>query len=186
LGGDASFVNWLDAFFANVPTRDPKFDQGLYNHSNEPDFLAAFLYIHAGKPEMTAQRVRHILATEYFTGRAGLPGNDDSGALSSWYVWAAIGLYPNAGQPFYYISGPLFQRVSIDLGGRRHFVIEAPATSATNLYIQSASLNGRSLDRAWLKHEEIAAGGKLVLQMGSTPSSWGHANRPPSMSKATQ
>ncbi|MCA1591938.1 MAG: GH92 family glycosyl hydrolase [Acidobacteria bacterium] len=182
LGGDDPFVKWLDAFFDNPPTRDPSFNKGLYNHNNEPDFLTAFLYIHAGRPSHTQERVRRILATEYTTGRGGLPGNDDSGAMSSWYVWSAIGLYPNAGQPFYYISSPLFQRSTINLGGGRTFNIEAPESSETNLYVQSATLDGRALDRAWLKHEEIARGGRLVLRMGATPSAWGRDNRPPSMS----
>ncbi|HYE64377.1 MAG TPA: GH92 family glycosyl hydrolase [Pyrinomonadaceae bacterium] len=182
LGGDERFIMWLDAFFANPPTRDPAFNSGLYNHNNEPDFLASFLYIHAGRPDRTQERVRHILATEYTTGRGGLPGNDDSGAMSSWYVWGAIGLYPNAGQPYYYICSPLFQRSTINLGGGRTFIIEAPETSATNLYVQSVTLNGRALDRAWLKHEEIARGGRLVLRMGAKPSAWGRDDRPPSMS----
>jgi predicted alpha-1,2-mannosidase len=182
LGGDPAFIAWLDALFANPPTRDPKFNRGLYNHNNEPDFLAAFLYIHAGRVDRTQERVRRILATEYTTGRGGLPGNDDSGAMSSWYVWAAIGLYPNAGQPFYYICSPLFQQATINLGGERSFIVEAPETSETNLYVQSATLNGRALERSWLKHDEIARGGKLVLQMGAAPAVWGRDNRPPSMS----
>jgi predicted alpha-1,2-mannosidase len=182
LGGDERFNAWLDAFFTNPPTRDPAFNKGLYNHNNEPDFLASFLYIHAGRPDRTQERVRRILATEYATGRGGLPGNDDSGAMSSWYVWGAIGLYPNAGQPYYYICSPLFRRSTIDLGGGRTFIIEAPETSETNLYVQSATLNGRALDRAWLKHEEIASGGRLVFRMGATPSNWGRNDRPPSMS----
>ena len=182
LGGDSPFITWLDTFFNNPPTRDSGFNNGLYNHNNEPDFLAAFLYIHAGRPDCTQERVRRILATEYATGRGGLPGNDDSGAMSSWYVWGAMGLYPNAGQPYYYVCSPLFQRSTIHLGGGRSFSIEAPDTSETNLYVQSATLDGRALDRAWLKHEEIARGGRLVLRMGTTPSSWGSGNRPPSVS----
>ncbi len=182
LGGNEPFIAWLDTFFANPPTRDPGFNNGLYNHNNEPDFLASFLYIHAGRPDRTQERVRRILATEYATGRGGLPGNDDSGAMSSWYVWGAMGLYPNAGQPYYYVCSPLFQRSIINLGGGRSFIIEAPNTSDTNLYVQSATLDGNALERAWLKHEEVARGGKLVLRMGPTPSYWGRANRPPSMS----
>jgi len=184
LGNDERFAAWLTTFFANPPTRHPGFNSGLYNHNNEPNFLAAFLYIHAGHPEGTQQRVRQILANEYMTGRGGLPGNDDSGAMSSWYVWSAMGLYPNAGQPYYYICSPLFQRSTINLGGGRTFIIEAPETSDANSYIQSATLDGRKLDRAWLKHEEIARGGRLVLRMGPTPSTWGRDNRPPSMSAA--
>lgn len=182
LGSDEHFTAWLDKFFDNPPTRDPAFNNGLYNHNNEPDFLAAFLYMHAGRPDRTQERVRRILNTEYTTGRGGLPGNDDSGAMSSWYVWGAIGLYPNAGQPFYYVSSPLFQRSTIELGGGRTFIIEAPETSDGNAYIQSATLHGRPLDRAWLKHEEIAQGGRLVLRLGPKPSQWGRENRPPSVS----
>jgi putative alpha-1,2-mannosidase len=126
--------------------------------------------------------VRHILGTEYTTGRGGLPGNDDSGAMSSWYVWGALGLYPNAGQPYYYICSPLFRRATINLTGTTTFIIEAADSSERNLYVQSATLNGRALDRAWLKHEEIVRGGRLVLRMGATPSNWGRNDRPPSMS----
>jgi predicted alpha-1,2-mannosidase len=182
LGSDERFIAWLDAFFANPPTRDPAFNKALYNHNNEPDFLAAFLYIHADRPDRTQERVRHILATEYTVGHGGLPGNDDSGAMSSWYIWGALGLYPNAGQPYYYISSPLFSRSTINLGNGRTFIIEAPETSATNIYVQSATLNGRAIDRAWLRHEDVAQGGRLVLHMGATPSAWGRGHRPPSMS----
>jgi predicted alpha-1,2-mannosidase len=172
VGGDAAFTSWLDVLF----------DRKLYTQGNEPDLLAPWLYIHAGRPDRTAERVRAILAGEYREGREGLPGNDDAGTMSSWYVWGAMGLYPNAGQPFYYIGSPLFARVAIDLGGGRKFVIEAPGTSASNRYVQSAELNGEKLDRAWLTHAEIAAGGKLVLVMGAKPSEWGRAERPPSVS----
>ena len=182
LGGDIQFVEWLDAFFNNPPTREAGFNPGLYNHNNEPNFLASFLYTHAGRPDRTQERVRRILDTEYATGRGGLPGNDDSGAMSSWYVWGAVGLYPNAGQSFYYIGSPLFERSTIDLGGGRAFVVEARNVSGVNVYVQSATLDGRVLRRAWLKHEEVAAGGRLVLQMGPRASAWGRDERPPSMS----
>jgi len=125
-------------------------------------------------PDRTAERVRYLLATEYGTGRAGLPGNDDAGAMSSWYVWGAIGLYPNAGQPYYYIGSPLFSRIQIHLVGDKVFIIEAPGTSETNKYVQAAVLNGQPLRRAWLLHSEIARGGQLVLHMGAQPSTWGH------------
>ena len=162
VGGRAKFVAWLDSFF----------DDGAYNQGNEPDILAPWMYIDAGRPDRTAERVRAILAKDYSSGRKGLPGNDDAGTLSSWYVWAAIGLFPSAGQPFYYIGSPLFERTSIHLERGRDFLIVARGTSASNLYVQSAQLDGRPLDRAWLTHEEIAHGGTLVLQMGPRPSGW--------------
>jgi predicted alpha-1,2-mannosidase len=168
-GGKAHFVQWLDRFF----------DDGAYNHGNEPDILAPWLYIHAGRPERTAERVRAIMAKDYNSGRAGLPGNDDAGTLSSWYVWAAIGLFPNAGQSFYYIGSPVFTRSTIHIEHGRSFVIESPGSSAANLYVQSAELNGKTLDRAWLTHEELAPGGRLVLHMGPHPSGWATTAPPP-------
>ena len=171
LGGDEEFVKWLDVLF----------DRKLYTQGNEPDILAPWMYIHAGRPDRTADRVRAILAREYREGRAGLPGNDDAGTMSAWYVWGAMGLYPNAGQPFYYIGSPVFRRVAIDVGGGRKFVIDAPGTSDKNRYVQSAELNGKKLDRAWLRHSEIAAGGRLALQMGPSPSQWAREDRPPSV-----
>ncbi len=172
LGDDEAFVEWLDQFF----------DDGIHTQNNEPDILAPYLYIHAGRPGRIAERVRDLLESQYSTGRAGLPGNDDSGTMSSWYVWSAIGLYPNAGQPYYYIGSPIFTSASIDLGGGQTFAVEAPDTSESNMYVQSATLDGETLERAWLSHEEISRGGSLVLTMGDSPSSWGQDERPPSVS----
>jgi predicted alpha-1,2-mannosidase len=172
LGGEEAFTTWLDALF----------DRQLYTQGNEPDLLAPWLYIHCGRPDRTADRVRALLASEYREGRDGLPGNDDAGTMSSWYVWSAIGIFPNAGQPFYYIGSPVFTRITIDLGAGRRFMVEARGTSAANRYVQRAELDGRRLDRAWLTHGEIAAGGRLVLYMGSRPSRWGSDERPPSAS----
>lgn len=173
LGGNEKFNLWLDEFFKT----------NQYNQSNEPDHLAAFLYIHAGQPARTWEIVRGILSKEYKTGRGGIPGNDDAGAMSAWYIWNSIGLFPSAGQPFYYLSSPIFKKTTITLSGGKHFIIEAPKTSDSNKYIQSATLNGKPLDRAWLKHSEIAAGGRLVLKMSAAPTDFGKNDRPPSVSK---
>ena len=169
LGGKAGFVAWLDRFF----------DEGAYTHGNEPDILAPWLYIHAGRPDRTAERVRAIMAKDYHAGRAGIPGNDDAGTLSAWYVWAAVGLFPNAGQPFYYIGSPVFGRSAIHLEGGKTFTVEAAGTSAGNRYVQSAELNGKPLNRAWLTHDEVVRGGTLVLHMDSRPSRWGTDAPPP-------
>ena len=111
--------------------------------------------------------------------RAG--GNDDDGTMSSWYVWCAVGLYPNAGQDIYYVGSPAFTRAAIALGRHRTFTIEAPDASAANAYVQAAYLNGKPLDRAWLTHAELSRGGRLALHMGDRPSGWGSASRPPSL-----
>ena len=183
VGGDQAFVRWLDVFFGEAQAAGaPPRPEGIYTHGNEPDLLAAFLYIHAGRADRTQAQVRRLMQREYRTGRAGLPGNDDAGTMSSWYVWNAAGLYPNAGQDFYYVGSPLFTRSTIDLGGGRTFTVEAPNASAANKYVQSATLGGRPLDRAYVTHAEISRGGRLLLRMGDKPSPWGSARRPPSLS----
>jgi predicted alpha-1,2-mannosidase len=180
-GGDAAFVAWLDAFFGESKDEGLR-PEGLYTHGNEPDLLAPYLYTHAGRADKTQARVRLLMSREYRTGRAGLPGNDDSGTMSSWYVWNAVGLYPNAGQDFYYVGSPVFTRARINLGAGRAFTIVARGASSENLYVQGATLDGRKLARAWLTHAEVARGGTLFLDMGPRPSAWGGANRPPSPS----
>ena len=183
VGGRAAFVAWLDAFFGSGGSGRALRPEGLYSHVNEPDILAAYLYIHAGRPDLTQARVRTILASEYGLGRGGLPGNDDAGTISAWYVWSAMGLYPNAGQDLYYIGSPLFSRASIALGEAGKLVIRAEGARADRPYVKSATLNGKPLERAWLRHSEIVDGGELDLVMDAEPTHWGQTNLPPVGSK---
>ena len=171
MGGPETFVRRLDAFFA-VP--------GRYDVGNEPGFLAPYLYNWAGRPDKTDEHVRAIIAASYHAGLRGLPGNDDSGAMSSWYAFGQMGIFPNAGQPVYLIGSPAYPRTVIHLAGGKDFVIEARNLSAKNIYVTAATLDGKPLDRAWLRHSEIIAGGRLVLTMSSTPGDWGRSDLPPS------
>jgi len=172
MGGPETFVNRLDAFFA-VPKR---FDVG-----NEPGFLVPYLYNWAGRPDKTAAHVRQIIAESYHAGRHGLPGNDDSGAMSSWFAFGQIGIFPDAGQDLYVIGSPAFPKTTLHLAGKKDFVIEARNVSPENIYVTAATLNGAPLERSWLRHREIADGGRLVLVMGKSPSHWGETNLPPSV-----
>jgi predicted alpha-1,2-mannosidase len=172
LGGDQAFVVWLRRIMACC-----------YDPGNEPDLLAPWLYIYAGRPDLTDEAIRTLLRSAYHHSSDGLPGNDDAGTLSAWYVWSAIGLYPGAGQPTYYIGAPLFKRVDIRLGGHRDFVIEAPKASPSNQYVVGATLDRRPLHRAFLTSSEVTRGGTLLLQMGRIPSGWGSGQRPYSLSK---
>jgi putative alpha-1,2-mannosidase len=153
---------------------------GRYDVGNEPGFLAPYLYIWAGRPDKTDARVRQIIAASYHAGLSGLPGNDDSGAMSSWYAFGQVGIFPNAGQDVYLIGSPAYPQTVLHLAGGKDFVIEAENLSAENLYVVSATLNGKPLDRAWLHHCEIAAGGRLVLTMASGAGHWAQRNPPPS------
>lgn len=170
-GGPEAFVHRLDAFFAG----NARFDVG-----NEPGFLSPYLYIWAGRQDKTSKRVQEIAAKNFHTGRKGLPGNDDSGAMSSWYLFAAMGFFPNAGQDVYLIGHPTFQEVTLHLAAARTFVIETRNLSAENAYVVAATLNGKPLERAWLRHAELAPGGRLVLTMAAKPGSWPTGAPPPS------
>lgn len=169
-GGDAPFVEKL----ATACERH-------YQAYNEPGMLQTYLFIHAGRPDLTQHYARH--AQRHFTTAAnGLPGNDDSGTTSAWLVWTMLGLYPNAGQDFYYIGSPVFPKATIHLPSGKKIVLRAPATSSYARYIQSARLDGRPLDRAWLRHAELIDGATLDFDLAGTPAKWGAGVRPPSVS----
>ena len=170
-GGPDKFVERLDAFFL-VP--------GRYDVGNEPGFLAPYLYNWAGRPDKTAEHVRAIIAASYHAGMSGLPGNDDSGAMSSWYAFGQMGIYPNAGQDLYLIGSPAYEKTTLHLAAGKTFVIEAHQDSPQDIYVTAATLNGKPLDRSWLRHKEIVSGGRLILTMSATPSHWAESNLPPS------
>jgi len=176
IGGPERFVDRLDAFFA-VP--------GRYDVGNEPGFLAPYLYNWAGRPDKTAEHVRATIAKNFHAGQSGLPGNDDSGAMSSWYAFGQMGIFPNAGQDVYLIGSPAYAQTTLYLAEGKSFVIEARNLSPENIYVSSATLNGKPLDRSWLRHREIVSGGRLVLTMSGTPGHWAEHNLPPSTSPET-
>jgi len=163
---------------------------GMYCQGNEPAFHIPYLYNYAGQAWMTQNKVRQIMELWYDTTPFGLSGDEDGGAMSSWYVLNAMGIYPQCpGRPIFDIGSPIFDEVTIDVGHGKTFVIEAKNVSAQNKYIQSATLNGKPYDRPWINHSDIIQGGKLVFQMGSRPNkSWGSSPdvAPPSMSASAQ
>jgi putative alpha-1,2-mannosidase len=108
--------------------------------------------------------------------------------MSAWYVLSALGMYPvTPGVPAYELGSPEFDEAIVCMEGGPDFTIRAPGASKGLVYIQSAKLNGRSLNRPWISHRELVAGGELVLVMGSAPNQqWGAAveDAPPSLSAA--
>lgn len=159
---------------------------GLYAQGNEPSFHIPYLYDFSGQPWKTQRRVRELMDVWYGDGPLGLPGDDDGGETSSWYVLSAVGFYPVCpGSPVYEIGSPIFEKSSIRLGNGKIFTVIANHVSARNKYIQSAQLNGKPLDKPWFPHSSIANGGTLILQMADKPNmKWGSARQdaPPSMS----
>jgi len=160
---------------------------GQFAIGNAPSFHIPYLYNYAGEPWEAQRRVREIMKVWFNAGPLGLPGAEDGGTLSSWYVLSAMGFYPVcAGRPVYDIGSPIFEEVNITLGNGKVFTVEAKGVSAKNKYIQSAELNGKPLNKPWFRHGDIAEGGRLVLQMGPRPNkTWGSSPdaAPPSMSQ---
>ena len=106
----------------------------------------------------------------YNATEKGYPGDEDQGQMSSWYVISAIGLYSVCpGTDQYVIGSPVFRKTIITLENGKQFVINAENNSKENVYIQSATLNGKPYDLNWIKHADIANGGVLSFKMGNTP-----------------
>lgn len=143
---------------------------GQYAHGNEPSHHIAYLFNKAGEPHRTQYWINEILKTQYNTTPNGYSGNEDCGQMSAWYVWSSIGLYPmNPVSGEYEIGRPLFPKAKINLPNGKTFTIIAENVSAENMYIQSATLNGKPLDRTFITDEELKNGGELKFIMGSAP-----------------
>jgi predicted alpha-1,2-mannosidase len=170
-GGAVAFESRLNTFFSRP----------YYSVANEPSFLSPTLYHWIGKPELSSARIHEIINRAFNDTPAGIPGNDDSGAMSAWLAFHMIGLYPNAGQSYYLINTPFFAESTMRLADGKALKITAKNLSAENRVIIAARLNGQPLKRAWLEHAEIVAGGELELELSAKPANWGRDELPPSL-----
>ncbi|TXK37667.1 glycoside hydrolase family 92 protein [Pontibacter qinzhouensis] len=193
-GGNQQFIAKLDDLFnedseitGDNTSPDISGLIGQYAHGNEPSHHIAYLYNYAGAPWKTQQMVRQIMQQMYQATPDGISGNEDCGQMSAWYVFSAMGFYPvNPAEGIYVIGSPLFEEVSINLKGGKRFLVVANQVSDKNIYIQSATLNGKPLNRSFISHKEVVEGGTLIVEMGSQPNKkWATAagSYPPSMSK---
>ncbi|PRX41253.1 putative alpha-1,2-mannosidase [Planifilum fimeticola] len=188
LMGRDTFRKRLDHIFSAFiyPAWNEKFSQ--YWHGNEPDQHYAYLFNYAGQPWKTQKYTRKIMDELYGTGPNGIPGNEDVGQLSAWFVLSAMGFYPVApAQATYQIGSPLFDEVIIHLPeyhyGGKDFVIKRLGHE-DGPYIQTARLNGKPLRGPWFRHQDLADGGSLTFVMGPKPNKkWGSdpKDAPPSM-----
>ena len=191
-GGDQAFIQKLDTLFTTNSTIDTGIPDisGLIGQDSQGDeqcHHVPYLYDYAGEPSKTQQRVRQIMATLYNDTPAGQCGNTDCGQMAAWYVFSALGFYPlNPDSGVLAIGSPVVSKAVIQLDqkqyGGRTFAVLAKNNSAENIYIQSASLNGKPLVRPWITRDELTAGGTLRFVMGPKPNpQWGSApaDRPP-------
>lgn len=183
-GGEDAFKSRLDMLFSLEPEKDApevKDVSGLigdYAHGNEPCHHVAYLYNYVGESWKTQERIREIADLFYHPTPEGLIGNEDAGQMSAWYVMSSFGFYPvNPAGGIYVIGTPLLPEMTLNLENGNQFEIKAKNYGADRPYIQSVKLNGKPLERVWIQHSDITAGGVLEFTMGAEPSEWG-ANSP--------
>ena len=203
MGGAANARQRLDTFFSyghllTDPAGTARTDwisspydyyaKATYNPNNEPDLLAPYTYIWAGAPARTATVVRAAM-TLFTTGPDGMTGNDDLGAMSAWYVFSSLGLYPTmSGSNFFAVSSPQFPSATVRIA--RHdktqggtLKITAPGVTDAARYITAATVNGRRSSQSWLSWSDIRHGGSLAYTVSATPGEWATAAKdaPPSI-----
>lgn len=173
-GGPEKFLYRLNRFFVKEH----------FDMSNEPGFLTPMLFHWLGRPDLTADVLAMEIDKNFNDTRAGIPGNDDNGAMASWYIFAALGMYPVAGQDVYLVFPPRFReaRVHLKEGKLLRIVAENADAAPFNRYVQSVTWNGAPVTQSWFRHAMIAEGGTLRIVLGAEPSSWGRTTPPPSLS----
>nr|WP_068888838.1 GH92 family glycosyl hydrolase [Pedobacter panaciterrae] len=184
MGGEEKFTAKLDTFF----TMHSKFKVGSYKqeihemtemvlagmgqyaHGNQPVMHVPYLYNYAKQPWKTQYRVRKVMDKLYNATERGYPGDEDQGQMSSWYVISALGLYSVCpGTDQYVIGSPVFRKATITLENGKKFVINAKDNNKQNVYIQTATLNGKPYTKNWIAYNDIINGGVFELQMGNEP-----------------
>ena len=155
-------------------------NMGQYAHINEPVHHVIYLYDYAGQPWKAQRWVHEVMSRLYKPGPDGWLGDEDTGQMSAWYVFGAMGFYPvNPGRPIYALGTPLFDRLTIHLENGKTFTVEAVRERADDFYVQSASLNGEPLNRPWISHSEIVGGGMLRFVLRPQPNEkWATAGIP--------
>jgi predicted alpha-1,2-mannosidase len=185
MGGNAAAIQRLDSYFQQL-NAGPNLPYEWAG--NEPAFGTPWIYDYAGAPYKTESIVHTLLTTVYADSPGGEPGNDDLGSMSSWFVWASLGMYPETpGAPVLALGAPIFPRAEFDLPGGRHVTLTAPGASTTS-YVHSLAVDGKAWARAWLPASLLtgsdgASGTTLSFTMSPTADpSWAAsaADAPPS------
>jgi len=144
---------------------------GMYVHGNEPGHHIPYLYNWTGHPEKTQEKVRMIMESMYADAPDGLCGNDDCGQMSAWYIFSALGFYPVCpGADEYAIGSPLVASAVVDLGNGKTLQVKTKNQSGKNVYVREVLWNGLILETPFIKHSELAKGGKLEFVMDETAS----------------
>lgn len=184
MGGSKQFVNKLDSVFSMPPVFDESAyggviheiremqiaDMGQYAHGNQPIQHMIYLYNYGGAPYKTQYWVRETMNRMYKPTPDGYCGDEDNGQTSAWYVFSAMGFYPVTPAVDQYVLGaPLFKKITLNLENGKNVVINAPANSADNRYVQSLQINGKTYSKNWISHSGLQNGAVLNFNMSATP-----------------
>ncbi len=184
MGGPKAFTGMLDSVFIVPPVFDESYygqviheiremqimNMGNYAHGNQPIQHMIYLYNYAGQPWKTQKWVREVMNRMYAPTPDGYCGDEDNGQTSAWYVFSAMGFYPvTPGSDQYVLGAPLFKKITLKLENGREVVLNAPANSAENKYIDAVTFNGREYTRNWLSHSELMKGVQIEFKMASEP-----------------
>ncbi|MCP2026149.1 putative alpha-1,2-mannosidase [Flavobacterium sp. HSC-32F16] len=179
MGGDEKFKVRLDSLF-NMHLPDKYFENteditrdgiiGNYVHGNEPSHHVVYLYNWTDSPWKSQDKIRMILKKMYRNGADGLGGNDDFGQMSAWYIFSSLGFYPVApGSDEYALGSPLVKKAVFNLENGKNFEVETVNQSDKNVFVSKVLLNGKQLNKPFLKHSDVINGGKITFYMSSKP-----------------
>ena len=184
MGGKKKFVSKLDSVFSLPPIFDTTYyheviheiremqvaGMGQYAHGNQPIQHMIYLYGYGGEPWKTQYWARETMNRMYKATPDGYCGDEDNGQTSAWYVFSAIGFYPVTPASDQYVLGaPLFKKITLSLENGKKVIINAPANSAVNKYINTMLYNGRLYDKNWLNHSRLMKGPVIDLKMTAQP-----------------
>ncbi|SDP55995.1 alpha-1,2-mannosidase, putative [Mucilaginibacter sp. OK268] len=184
MGGKQKFVTKLDSVFTMPPVFDDSYyggviheiremqiaNMGQYAHGNQPIQHMIYLYNYAGEPWKTQYWARETMNRMYKATPDGYCGDEDNGQTSAWYVFSAMGFYPVCPASDQYVLGaPLFKKLTLTLESGKQVVINAPANSAQNRYVQTFNVNGKTYSPNWLSHKALMQGAVINVGMGATP-----------------
>ena len=184
MGGKETFVQMLDSVFSVPPVFDDSYygmviheiremtvmNMGNYAHGNQPIQHMIYLYNYAGQPWKAQYWLREVMNRMYSPTPDGYCGDEDNGQTSAWYVFSAMGFYPVApGTTQYVMGAPLFKKATLHFENGNDLVINAPANSDENIYIESMTFNGKEYTKNYLEHADLFKGGVIDVKMSSQP-----------------
>lgn len=175
MGGEDNFEARLDTLFSMESETGSEISDmsgliGQYVQGNEPAQQIPYFYNYVSAPWKAQDMVRTVVDSLYTDQPDGLPGNEDVGQMSAWYIFSSLGFYPaNPANGVYIIGSPVFDEASIHMKEGRTLTVVANGVSSENRFIQSATLNGEAYDKSFITYEDIMSGGTLRFEMGSEP-----------------